>query len=209
MKMNLKIVFIHLIIISCIIISSCGKNYTEEQKKYIAEVEMKRAEKDSFMKNDPSSPFNLKGKIHFEPLKYFEVDPSFVFKSKLNEYSEKDTITIFGTKGEERKVVKYGFISFDYKNKNYKMNVYKGVSRSGEEYFSLWFTDKTTNNETYGVGRYIDFDLKPNVDFVYTIDFNLAYNPYCAYSPNYSCAVPTKDDYIDIAITAGEKKFHN
>ncbi|MGE5401501.1 MAG: DUF1684 domain-containing protein, partial [Ignavibacteriales bacterium] len=66
----------------------------------------------------------------------------------------------------------------------------------------------TTNDETYGVGRYLDFEKNENPDYVYTIDFNLAYNPYCAYSPNYSCAIPTKDDYVDLAIRAGEKKFH-
>lgn len=89
------------------------------------------------------------------------------------------------------------------------MNVYKGNSRSGAEYYSLWFTDKTTGEETYGVGRYLDFELNPDKDFLYTIDFNLAYSPYCSYSPKYSCAVPTKDDYLDIAVKAGEKKFHN
>jgi len=50
--------------------------------------------------------------------------------------------------------------------------------------------------------------LNPDKNFVYTIDFNLAYNPYCAYSPDYSCAVPSKEDHISLAIEAGEKSFH-
>ena len=75
-------------------------------------------------------------------------------------------------------------------------------------YYSIWFTDKTTGEVTYGVGRYIDFEIHPDKDFNYTVDFNLAYNPYCAYSPEYSCAIPTKEDYIDLAIEAGEKNFH-
>jgi uncharacterized protein (DUF1684 family) len=76
------------------------------------------------------------------------------------------------------------------------------------KYYSIWFTDKTTNEESYGVGRYVDFELNMNSDFIYTVDFNYAYNPYCAYSSEYSCAIPTKEDYLDIAIEAGEKKFH-
>lgn len=187
---------------------STGPKLSPEEEKYVSRIESHRNRVNDEMKNDPSSPFNAKGKIHFENLKYFDVDPGFVFKSKLIEYDKKDTITVYGTKGEPRKAVKFGYIEFNYKNTGYKMNVYKGTSRTGAVYYSLWFTDRTTNDETYGVGRYLDFEKNENPDYVYTIDFNLAYNPYCAYSPNYSCAIPTKDDYVDLAIRAGEKKFH-
>jgi|SRR5690554_5431700 len=190
------------------LLTSCGKNYTPEEEEYIEMINSLRKEKDEYMKNNPNSPFNYKGKVDFEPLKYYEPDPEFVFKSKLFEYDSKDTITIFGTKGDERKVVRYGYVNLDYKGNIYKVNVYQGFSKTGDIYYSIWFTDKTTGEETYGVGRYIDFELNPDKDFVYTIDFNLAYNPYCAYSPEYSCAIPTKEDYIDFAVKAGEKNFH-
>jgi uncharacterized protein (DUF1684 family) len=188
--------------------SSCAENYSPEQKEYIFSVEKQRKEKDDYMKNDPSSPFNYKGKVEFHPLKYFDADPSFVFQSKLFEYPSNDTISIFGTKGEERKVIRYGFVSFDHEKKSFRLNVYKGFSKIGEEYFSIWFTDLTTGDESYGVGRYLDFELNTDTDFIYTIDFNLAYNPYCAYSPDYTCAIPTKEDYVDLEIKAGEKKYH-
>src|SRR3970040_853595 len=88
------------------ILLSCGKDYSPEEEKYISEIKKFRQEKDDYMKNNPDSPFNFKGKVHFKPLNYYEPDPDFVFKSNLYEYEEKDTITIFGTKGEERKVVR-------------------------------------------------------------------------------------------------------
>ena len=187
---------------------SCGKKYSPDDEKYIAEINKSRQEKDDFMKSDSSSPFNSRTKIEFSNLKYYEPDPEFVFKSKLYEYEKKDTIIIYGTKGEKRNAVKFGYVKFNYKGKEYLVNVYEGTTRSGENYFSIWFTDKTTGKETYGVGRYIDFDLNPDKNFVYTIDFNLAYNPYCAYSPDYSCAIPSKEDHIDLAVEAGEKSFH-
>ena len=187
---------------------SCGRKYSPEDEKYIAEINKSRQEKDDFMKNDPSSPFNSRTKIEFSNLKYYKPDPEFIFKSKLYEYEKKDTITIYGTKGEKRSAVRYGYVKINYKGKDYLINVYEGTTRNGENYFSIWFTDKTTGKETYGVGRYIDFDLNPDKNFVYTIDFNLAYNPYCAYSPDYSCAVPSKEDHIDLAVEAGEKSFH-
>jgi len=187
---------------------SCGKKNNSAEEKYIQEVEQYRHEKDDYMRNNPVSPFNQDSTIKFEPLNYYPVDPAFVFKSELHEYAQKDTITVFGTKGEARKAVRYGYVTFDYENKPYKVNVYKGTTSQGEEYYSIWFTDKTTGGETYGVGRYIDFDINPDSNYVYNIDFNLAYNPYCAYSARYSCAIPTKEDHLDLEVTAGEKKFH-
>ncbi|MDH3252451.1 MAG: DUF1684 domain-containing protein, partial [Ignavibacteria bacterium] len=74
---------------------------------------------------------------------------------------------------------------------------------------SLWFTDRTTGNGTYEVGRYIELGVEnPDRSFVYTIDFNKAFNPYCAYSSLYSCAIPTKDDHLDLALRVGEKNYH-
>lgn len=198
-----------LLLILSAVISSCRNNYSPEEKQYIDRIKNMRTEKNRQMENDPYSPFNHKRKVHFENLKYYDVDPSYVFKSRLFEFDKKDTVVVYGTKGEERKAVKYGYVKINHKGTEYKVNVYQGTSSSGEIYYSIWFTDKTTNDETYGVGRYLDFELNNDKDYIYTIDFNQAYNPYCAYSPEYSCAIPTRDDHIDMAIRAGEKKFHN
>ena len=206
---NISLIQVISILFIAVIISSCGKSYTPEQKEYIAKIEKERTEKNEWMKNDSSSPFNFKGKIEFHDLKYFDVDPDFVFKSKLFEYSPKDTVTIYGTKGEPRKVVRFGYVIFKRDGGDLKINVFEGQTSTGYTYYSIWFTDKTTNNESYGVGRYIDFEKQTDPDYIYDIDFNSAYNPYCAYSPNYSCAIPTKEDYIPLAVAAGEKKFHN
>lgn len=203
-----KFTDILVILIISLVACSCSKNYTPEQRVYISGIESLREAKNISFKNDEDSPFNHKSKIHFEPLKYYDIDPSFVFKSKLYQYLVKDTLKVYGTKGEERKAVRFGYVMFNYDKKDYKINVYKGSTKTGQEYYSIWFTDKTTGDETYGVGRYLDFELNPNPDFIYTIDFNLAYNPYCAYSPEYSCAIPLKEDHIELAIKAGEKKFH-
>lgn len=195
--------------VGIVLISSCGRDYTPEQELYIEKIEQSRIEKNNYMKNDPYSPFNYKGNIEFHELNYFDVDPDFVFKSKLYEYNPKDTVVIYGTKGEARTSVRYGYVIFNYLNQDYQINVYEGKARSGEVYYSIWFTDKTTNIQSYGVGRYIDFEKHPDPNYIYEVDFNTAYNPYCAYSPDYSCAIPTKEDFIPVEINAGEKKFHD
>lgn len=190
-----------------LLFQSCQKNLSEEDTKYIDSVMKFRAEKNEYMKNNPNSPFNMKSKVEFKELNYFDVNLELRFKSKLFTNEKMDTVTIFGTKGEERKVVKFGYVLFNYNNVQYRLNVYKS-NYNGIEYYSIWFTDKTTNKESYGVGRYLDFELNPDENFLYDIDFNYAYNPYCAYSHEYSCAIPTKEDYIDIEINAGEKIFN-
>ncbi|MCF8242068.1 MAG: DUF1684 domain-containing protein [Melioribacteraceae bacterium] len=205
----LRISFYFLIISVMILIAGCGEKYTPEEQEYIREIQKFREEKNLQMKNAVNSPFNNKKKIEFEPLNYFDVDPSWVYKSKMYHYEQKDTITVLGTKGEERKSVRFGYVKIERNGKVYNINVYQSGVLDGKYYFGIWFTDKTTGDETYGVGRYIDFQYKTDPEFKYTIDFNMAYNPYCAYNSEYSCAIPTKEDYIDLAITAGEKKFHD
>ena len=202
---NLLLIFA----ILALMLSGCKSKPSPEEEAYIKKVEEIRAEKNKDMQTDPTSPFLYKGNVEFHNLKYFDVDPSFVFRSKLTEFNPKDTVTIYGTKGEPRKSVRWGYVVINYKGQDYKINVYETTAKNGTVYYSIWFTDKTTNKESYGVGRYLDFEKQDDPSYVYTIDFNLAYNPYCAYSPNYSCAIPTKEDYIPIAITAGEKKFHD
>jgi uncharacterized protein len=206
LKYQFSIVVLSLV--SGLLLSSCGIEYTPEQQKYVTSIEKMRKEKDDYMKNNPGSPFNADSNAVYHPLNYYPVDPNFVFKSKLYRYEKKDTVDVYGTKGEVRKTIKFGYIKFNFESKEYKMKVYQGQTKSGVKYYSIWFIDNTTGKETYGVGRYLDFELNADDNFIYTIDFNLAYNPYCSYSAKYSCAVPTKDDYINLAVTAGEKNFN-
>ena len=198
-----------ILLASTLLINSCRKDYTQDELDYIKSIEDSRSEKDSIFQNDPSSPFNFKGKVHFHSLNYFDVNPDFVLVSKLYENETKDSVTIFGTKGEERFAIRYGFLKLNYKRTEFNLNIYETIYQDTLKYYSIWFTDETTNDETYGVGRYINFKINENQDHIYKIDFNTAYNPYCAYTPTYSCAIPTKEDHLDLAIKAGEKKFHD
>jgi uncharacterized protein (DUF1684 family) len=177
-------------------------------KKYIDELIKERKEKNYTLQFDINSPFNRDTTATFKPLNYYNPNPDFIFKSKLIVYDIKDTVAIIGTKGETRPAVLIGYLELKTDEQVHKINVYQGFSRTGEIYYSIWFTDQTTGDETYGVGRYLDFELNNDPEFVYTIDFNKAYNPYCAYSSQFTCPIPRVEDYIDMAIEAGEKNFH-
>jgi uncharacterized protein (DUF1684 family) len=196
------------IFVSLLTPPACQKEKGYADESYLRKVLEHRAEKDSYMRGDPNSPFNSRSKIEFHPLKYYDIDPKMRFESKLTEYPGKDTILIYGTKGEERETVRYGYLEVYLENVKHRINVYKSAGKDGSFYYSIWFTDRTTGSGSYGVGRYLDFELKNDPEYVYNLDFNYAYNPYCSYSPDYSCAIPTKEDYLDFAVTAGEKTFH-
>lgn len=203
-----------LLFIGSLIVISCSKK--EIDPEYLREIKAFREVKDSIFRYDLDSPFNRDKSIKFTGLKYFEVNPDFVFKSKLYRYALPETVIVLGTRGEERTQIKYGYFQFTYKGKTYKINVYKYPETSIKEgkeylrnYLAVWFRDLTTGDETYEVGRYLDVDDESSdPEHLYTLDFNKAYNPYCAYTPIYSCAIPRDEDFINLRIEAGEKKYH-
>jgi uncharacterized protein (DUF1684 family) len=201
-------------IIVLVLITSCSKKSIDP--RYLHEIENRRRQIDSLFRFSPDSPFKRDTSVEFSGLKYFEVNPDFVFKSKLYKYAFPETVIVLGTKGEKRTQIKYGYFQFTYKGKTYKINVYKypeSVIKEGKEYLrnylAVWFRDLTTGDETYEVGRYLDVEEESSdPNFLYTLDFNKAYNPYCAYTPLYSCAIPRDEDFINLRIEAGEKKYH-
>ncbi len=195
-------------------LANCSKD--EFSAEYYTNIEEYRHKTDSLFKYSDTSPFKKDKSVKYTGIKWFDIDPKFVFKSRLIKYEKPDTVIVLGTKGEERKQIRYGWFEFDYKKLKYKVNVYKYLESDitpGREmlknYLAVWFRDKTTGKETYEIGRYLEVEEESSdPNYLYTLDFNKAYNPYCAYTPIYSCAIPRKEDYLDLKITAGEKKYH-
>jgi uncharacterized protein (DUF1684 family) len=117
------------------------------------------------------------------------------------------------TSGKMKQVYRvYGVLSFKINNTPVKLNVYQSQSLMQSEqyknYLFLPFTDATTGNETYESGRYIDISTADIKDNQVLIDFNKAYNPYCAYvSGRYNCPIPPKENNMTVAIRAGEKNY--
>ncbi len=99
---------------------------------------------------------------------------------------------------------KYGKLSFTIQNQNLVLTLYQNVEQP--EYLFCPFKDKTNGNQTYGSGRFLDFEEKDLENMV--LDFNYAYNPYCAYNSNFSCPIPPFENHLDIEVLAGEKKWH-
>ena len=179
-----------------------------------------RAEVDVFFRTDPNSPFRRDTTISYHGLRWYPIDPLYCATSVLRRYDSPDTVIVMGTRGEKRHELRYGWFEFVVPDEQrnpvlIRLNVYKFTPYDGQRYFlfkdnlNVWFTDRTTGHETYGVGRYVDCGTEvPDKSHLYTIDLNQAYNPYCAYSSLYSCPIPPKEDTIGIALRVGEMKYH-
>lgn len=193
-----------ILILIFISISAADSDKDKNNKEYFEFVYKDRKEKDDFFKNDKDSPLPDDLKKKFKGLNYFPPDLSFKFVSKLIPYEKKDTINMLTTKSDIRKMIRFGKLKFKYKGKNYHLTAYLPIKNN--DYFFVPFTDKTNNIQTYSGGRYLDIEKKHNTN-EYDLDFNFAYNPYCAYNPKYSCPIVPKENHLNILIKAGEKIY--
>ncbi len=189
---------------------SCSQKqpaYSPEEQKIVSQILKERQAKDLAFATEDWSPLLPEDKKHFRGLKYFPMDLSLRFEGPIVRYDSTILDTIIGTKGDLRPALKYGYFPFTYQGKEYRLQVYKILREdtSLQKYLFLGFTDETSGKETYGAGRYID--LVENAENHYVVDFNLAYNPYCAYNPRYTCALPPEENHLPFPVRAGEKIF--
>jgi hypothetical protein len=199
---------------SCRHAQNTSRFASEDSVRILSEIATHRVKVDAFFRNNPESPFANDTSAHYHGINWYPPNLDFYFQSKLYRYANPETVSVFGTKGEERHECKYGYFVIEYAGKEYRLNTYKFTPSdesyaSNPNYLGVWFTDATTGKETYPVGRYVEVEneqLDPG--HMYEIDFNKAYNPYCAYSSIYSCAIPRKEDHFDFPILAGEKRYH-
>ena len=174
----------------------------------IAEVKKWQDELNAEYKDKFKSPLNAQEREAFNGHSFYAITDMYDVKAKL-EIRTDDLLIPFKTSTE--KIVKnklYGILYFQINDKPFKLNVYQSpdlMKVAGyEDYLFLPFTDLTTGNETYGGGRYIDLRI-PTKGNEIIINFNKAYNPFCAYSKNYSCPkVPAEND-LNVKILAGVK----
>ena len=164
-----------------------------------------RTEKNAYFKINLHSPLNEKGRTQFVKLNYYPIETKYRYEFKLEREEDPDTLIMATNTGEERKAIKYGFFLFQVDGKSLQLTVFQFVDSAEEKNLFIPFMDATNGKETYGAGRYID--LRQNDTDRYVIDFNMAYNPYCAYNPIYSCPIPPSENRLDVAIRAGEKVF--
>ena len=163
----------------------------------------------SEFKDPEESPLPKEERERFVALDFFPFDPDFRVKAEFLRTPNEAAFAMSTTSGKTKMYVKYGELYFRLKGEEVQLNVYQSLSLSQTEeykdYLFLPFTDPTNGVTTYGGGRYVDMRI-PSGKMV-ELDFNKAYNPYCAYSGGYSCPIPPKENDLKIPITVGVKKY--
>lgn len=186
---------------------ACAKAQQNEVA-LVQAIDQQRREKDLAFKNGSDSPLPDKDKKNFHGLPYFPVDLKFRFEGPIYRHVQRETFEIIASDGEKRKTLRYGYFEFQLDEKKYRLQVYKllDLPRQYSHLLFVPFTDATSGGESYGGGRYID--LEEREDNAYIVDFNLAYNPSCAYGKKgYSCPIPPAENHLTVRIEAGEKKW--
>ena len=178
---------------------------TSSKADYIQTVINERQEIEQFMRHDPDSPFIKKGKVEFKGLKYFDIDLTFRIYATVKLLKNPELITIAMSDGSQENYFRYAIASFDLVDESQTLTLLKSEKHWSENWIFLPFYDETSALETYGGGRYLNIDY--NGESTMTIDFNLCYNPYCAYTDTYRCPFPPTENHITVAVKAGEKIY--
>ncbi len=187
--------------------AACSSNpaVPEDDAAVVKEIEAYRADRDQYMRQDAESPIPPDKKTVLLPLRYYAPDPSFAVPAVLSVSSgTRPVMEVPTSKGVPRRVELVGTLEFTLKGQNLTLGAF--VEEGTRNISSLFvpFADLTTGEETYPAGRYLD--LHPTATGIYTIDFNKAYNPFCAYNNSYECPLPPPANRLKLAIPAGEKK---
>jgi uncharacterized protein (DUF1684 family) len=168
---------------------------------YIANLEAQRAEKDHYFKHSPYGP--IEDRVNFTGLNYYPPDPAYRYVLPLQRADEPELLTFQTSTGDEQTYHRLGTVEFEVEGQSAQLAIYQSTDHDG---LFLPFRDATSGKETYGAGRY----LEPHElgDGKLLIDFNLAYNPFCAYSEAYSCPLPPFENHLTtVAIRAGERMY--
>jgi uncharacterized protein len=160
-----------------------------------------RRSKDAWFKVSSDSPLPYGDRESFAGLNYYPENPDLCLTVRPEEYAEQEQVLMTTNTGGTQEYLRWGHFSFEVAGQPADLTIYYAAWGG---YF-VPFVDATSADETYGAGRYLELEEVGAGAFL--ADFNLAYNPYCAYSEEYSCPIPPAENRIAVPIRAGEKLY--
>ncbi|WP_405295831.1 DUF1684 domain-containing protein [Algibacter sp. Ld11] len=198
-----KLVLIAIVLVS---VFSCGQN----KRPILGETEFQKTINAEY-KDATTSPLKDKDRKSFRGLDFFKFDSTYVVTAQFKRVENADWFNMKTTTDRVSKERVFGVLSFELNGETFNLNVYQGQELMGkegfEDYLFLPFLDQTNGNESYGGGRYLDMKIPDSNEVI--IDFNKAYNPYCAYNDEFSCPIVPRVNYLKTRIEAGVKVFKN
>ena len=180
-------------------------------QKDLASAEKFQSELNQSYADSLKSPLMKEDFKQFKGLDFFSINEKYIVEATFIRTKKEKPFGMKTTTSRTPLYKKYGELHFEIDGKAFKLNVYQNVDLNKkpgyEDYLFLPFSDLTCGKESYIGGRYVDMKIQNGK--TWTIDFNKAYNPYCAYNYEYSCPIVPLENDLNIEILAGVKKFHD
>lgn len=209
--MNIRISIISLLLICIATQDLFSQENTDTLfSNYRTEIEKDRNGTNIKFLYKENSPLTSEQKQDFKGLIYFPVNKKYRIEATLTKNPEQKKIIMKTSTDRAPEYIHYGKVTFMIDSVIQELSVYQNAKAldmpDQENHLFVPFRDETTSLETYGGGRYIDCEIPESGDKI-ILDFNKAYNPYCAYNHKYSCVLPPDENQLTIRIEAGEKNF--
>jgi len=167
----------------------------------MSELDDFRAEKDDFYKNHFQSPLTREQRKDFKGLNYFPENNDLQLEVQVELLHDQSPMLMQTSTGGVQEYMRFGKFKFDVDGQSAELTIYQS-----EHGFFLPFVDSLAGKETYPAGRYLDLEILPGNRFI--VDFNVAYNPLCAYNEMWSCPITPAENRLKVPIRAGEKLFY-
>ncbi|MEC4113021.1 DUF1684 domain-containing protein [Myroides pelagicus] len=164
-------------------------------------------EQNKFFADSNTSPLVKDALKSFDGLDFFPIDEAYIVIGTLKRTPDEKPFEMPTTTHQKHLYVKYANVTFTLEGRTHTVELYKSLKdlKGTTSQLFLPFSDLSSGGSTYGGGRYLDLEI-PEGDQI-TLNFNKAYNPYCAYNPKYSCPIPPDQNFIKADIQAGEKTY--
>lgn len=189
------------IVVISLVYSFSSTKSPKKPKDYVTRIMEARQAKDEYFETNKSSP--IKNKKAFHGLHYYVPDVGYRVRATLELNKKNERLDMPTSNGKSDSYIKYGYVLFELLGKKHRLLALKKEAK--DKMLFIPFTDNTTGDETYGAGRYLDVPLVNGNEANVILDFNQAYNPYCAYNASYVCPMPPQENNLKVAIRAGEK----
>ncbi|MEX2513018.1 MAG: DUF1684 domain-containing protein [Cyclobacteriaceae bacterium] len=201
-KKNVLLLLVGIVIIGSLIYTITG---TEDPTLYRENIEAERERQFKYLKYNLESPLTESQKEELDSLSFFPIDLEYKVRARMVPVENRKIQTLPMTDGSVERYIRHSFAEFDLKGKPVRLLLLQAEDETDMRNFFLAFADETSGDLSYGGGRYIN--LRQDGQNSITIDFNLAYNPYCAYNPDFACPIPPKENILEIPIPTGEKNY--
>lgn len=208
--MNYKHLSILVSNIFLFLLSSCYDSIVGKHAAFSKKViETYQSELKEFYLNPKTTPLKGIEIDSFKGITFFPINEEYYVIAKVTSITNGDTVIMPTSAQNTKRYLEYCYLDFTINNQKLRLTAYLSIKNENElvvhkdvELF-VPFKDETNSVSSYGGGRYLDIHTKNIINDEIVLDFNKAYNPYCAYSIFYNCPIPPSANHLKIEIPAG------